>query len=179
MTSLIYYAVLFAEAKVKLTLEKLCEEAFSFEDDGFPGDEDNGSMALWYVFSNIGIYPFCPGKKEFVRGADLVGTPLVSFSKILATANDDDVFNGDCGAESGWLPVSAIAPSVLLESIEVEKTAKSRNTTGKATTSLSVSFSPMQLLLTAVPMSAGAETKQVFAAQVNGALFLIGIQTAN
>ncbi len=69
------------------------------------------------------VYP--DGKKEFVRGADLVGTPLVSFSKILATADDDDVFNGNCGAESGWVPVSAIAPSVLLESIEVEKTAKS------------------------------------------------------
>ena len=71
------------------------------------------------------VYP--DGKKEVVRGADLVGTPLVSFSKIVAAADDDDVFNGNCGAESGWVPVSAISPSVLLESIEVEKTAKSSN----------------------------------------------------
>ncbi len=52
--------------------EKMCNEAFSFENDGFPGDEDNGSMALWYVFSSIGIYPFCPGKNEFVRTKKLV-----------------------------------------------------------------------------------------------------------
>jgi hypothetical protein len=26
-----------------------------------------------------------------------------------------------CGAESGWVPVSASAPSLLLEKIEVEK----------------------------------------------------------
>jgi TldD protein len=71
------------------------------------------------------VYP--DGKKEVVRGADLVGTPLVSFSKIVVAADDDDVFNGNCGAESGWVPVSAISPSVLLESIEVEKTAKSSN----------------------------------------------------
>ena len=69
------------------------------------------------------VYP--DGKKEMVRGANLAGTPLISFAKILATADDDDVFNGNCGAESGWVPVSAIAPSVLLEAIEVEKAFKS------------------------------------------------------
>jgi len=68
------------------------------------------------------LYP--DGRKEVVRGADIVGTPLVSFSKILATADDYAVFNGSCRAESGWVPVSAIAPSVLLESLEIEKTAK-------------------------------------------------------
>lgn len=69
------------------------------------------------------IYP--DGKKEVVRGADIVGTPLVSFGQILAAADDDAVFNGSCGAESGWVPVSAIAPSVLLRTLEIEKTAKS------------------------------------------------------
>ena len=69
------------------------------------------------------LYP--DGRKEVVRGAEIVGTPLVSFSQILAAANDDAVFNGTCGAESGWVPVSAIAPSVLIRSLEIEKTGKS------------------------------------------------------
>lgn len=69
------------------------------------------------------IYP--DGRKEAVRGADMVGTPLVSFGQIVAAADDYAVFNGSCGAESGWVPVSAIAPSVLLKSLEIEKTAKS------------------------------------------------------
>ena len=68
------------------------------------------------------IYP--DGRKEAVRGADMVGTPLVSFNKVLAAADDYAVFNGSCGAESGWVPVSAIAPSVLLEALEIEKTYK-------------------------------------------------------
>lgn len=58
---------------------------------------------------------------ELVRGADLVGTPLVSFSKIVATADDTAVFNGYCGAESGFVPVSASSPSILVSEIEVEK----------------------------------------------------------
>jgi TldD protein len=58
---------------------------------------------------------------ELIRGADIVGTPLTSFERILATADDPAVFNGSCGAESGWVPVSAISPSVLVGTIEIEK----------------------------------------------------------
>lgn len=68
---------------------------------------------------------YADGHKETVRGADIVGTPLVSFGQVLAAADDYAVFNGSCGAESGWVPVSAIAPSVLLRSLEIEKTGKS------------------------------------------------------
>ena len=64
---------------------------------------------------------------ELVRGVDLVGTPLTSFSKILCTGDDPDVFNGMCGAESGMVPVSAISPSILVEQIEVEKKRKAQD----------------------------------------------------
>ena len=52
--------------KCQGVVEKMCKELFSAE-DGFPGDEDNGSMAAWYIFSCIGMYPICPGKDEYVR----------------------------------------------------------------------------------------------------------------
>lgn len=58
---------------------------------------------------------------ELIRGVDIVGTPLSCFERILATGDDPAVFNGTCGAESGWVPVSAISPSILVESIEIEK----------------------------------------------------------
>lgn len=64
---------------------------------------------------------------EVVRGVDIVGTPLLSLSKIILTGNDYDIFNGTCGAESGWVPVSAIAPSILVSEIEVEKKAKGQD----------------------------------------------------
>jgi TldD protein len=64
---------------------------------------------------------------EMVRGADIVGTPLASFSKILATGDKPEVFNGYCGAESGSVPVSAVSPSILVSEIEIEKKAKSND----------------------------------------------------
>jgi hypothetical protein len=64
---------------------------------------------------------------ELVRGADMVGTPLASFSKILATGDRAEVFNGYCGAESGSVPVSAVSPSILVSEIEIEKKAKSND----------------------------------------------------
>jgi TldD protein len=64
---------------------------------------------------------------ELVRGADIVGTPLASFSKILATGDKAEVFNGYCGAESGSVPVSAVSPAILVSEIEIEKKAKSND----------------------------------------------------
>jgi predicted Zn-dependent protease len=64
---------------------------------------------------------------ELVRGADIVGTPLASFAKIVATGDRAEVFNGYCGAESGSVPVAAVAPALLVSEIEIEKRAKSQD----------------------------------------------------
>jgi predicted Zn-dependent protease len=62
---------------------------------------------------------------ELVRGVDLIGTPLTSFSKIVAAGDTPEVFNGFCGAESGYVPVSAVSPAILTTQIEVQKKSKS------------------------------------------------------
>jgi TldD protein len=64
---------------------------------------------------------------EVVRGVDIVGTPLTSFSKIILTGDDYGVFNGTCGAESGMVPVSGVSPSILVSEIEVEKKYKQQD----------------------------------------------------
>ena len=64
---------------------------------------------------------------ELLRGVDVVGTPLSCFEKIVATGDDAGVFNGSCGAESGWVPVSAISPSILVSTIEIEKRQRSQS----------------------------------------------------
>jgi TldD protein len=58
---------------------------------------------------------------ELVRGVSIVGTPLVSLQKIMATGDTTEVFNGYCGAESGSVPVAAAAPPLLVSEMEVEK----------------------------------------------------------
>jgi len=62
---------------------------------------------------------------ELVRGVDLIGTPLTSFSKIVAAGDTPEIFNGFCGAESGYVPVAAVSPSILTTQIEVQKKIKS------------------------------------------------------
>jgi TldD protein len=58
---------------------------------------------------------------ELVRGVDIVGTPLASLTKIVATGDTPEVFNGYCGAESGSVPVSAVSPAILTSELEVQK----------------------------------------------------------
>ena len=58
---------------------------------------------------------------ELIRGVDIVGTPLSSFANILATSEKREVFNGICGAESGNVPVAAIAPALLVSGIEIQR----------------------------------------------------------
>jgi TldD protein len=58
---------------------------------------------------------------ELVRGVDIVGTPLAALTRIVATGDQQHVFNGVCGAESGSVPVSAVAPAMLFSEMEVQK----------------------------------------------------------
>jgi TldD protein len=71
------------------------------------------------------VYP--DGREQMVRGVDLEGTPLTALSKILAAGGDTQVFNGHCGAESGWVPVSAVSPSLLVEQIETARREKEQD----------------------------------------------------
>ena len=69
------------------------------------------------------VYP--DGREELVRGVDLIGTPLTTFSRIVAGDGETATFNGVCGAESGSVSVSASSPDVLVSQIEVQKKNKS------------------------------------------------------
>ena len=95
------------------------------------GGETRTSKYNFQVFKGTPIHIYKvyveDGREELVRGAEFVGTPLTSINKIIATGNDYRVFNGFCGAESGYVPVSSIAPSVLLSEIELQRTASKKS----------------------------------------------------
>lgn len=97
-----------------------------FEDiaGGFTVTE-RGSAQVFKVQPRLVYRIYADGRPdEVVRGADIVGTPLLSFTKIIAAADDYDIFNGYCGAASGMVPVASVAPSMLFSEIEVEKKYK-------------------------------------------------------
>jgi predicted Zn-dependent protease len=66
------------------------------------------------------------GEERLVRGVELVGTPLASINKVLATGDEPRVFNGFCGAESGYVPVSTVAPAALVGEIELQRVARAK-----------------------------------------------------
>lgn len=49
-------------------VKQICTHAFSEKIDGYPGDEDNGSLSGWFIFSSIGFYPVTPGTNQYVMG---------------------------------------------------------------------------------------------------------------
>ena len=61
---------------------------------------------------------------ELVRGVSIVGTPQAALNSIVATGDRQEIFNGICGAESGSIPVSAVAPAMLVSQIETQRQAQ-------------------------------------------------------
>lgn len=118
------------ELKIKLKEEIKCQNkpyGLYIEDisGGFTMIDTSSPQA--FKVNPLLVYKVYPDDRpdEIIRGVDIVGTPLASFNKIIAAGNDYQVFNGSCGAESGWVPVSAIAPSLLISELEIEKVHKS------------------------------------------------------
>lgn len=77
----------------------------------------------------LGYRVFVDGRPDqLVRGMDLIGTPLVTLSRIVRAGETHRVFNGTCGAESGSVPVSAVSPALLVSQVETQRKARSQMT---------------------------------------------------
>ncbi len=64
------------------------------------------------------IYP--DGREELIRGINFIGTPLNAVHGIIAAGDQPVLDNGWCGAESGFVPVSTISPSLLVRHLELQ-----------------------------------------------------------
>ncbi len=89
------------------------------------GGETNTSSFNFQAFRGtpLVLYKVDPetGEETPVRDIEIVGTPIVTVNKIIATGDDYAVFNGFCGAESGYIPVSTVAPSILVSEMEFQR----------------------------------------------------------
>jgi len=93
---------------------------FTFTGRSTPNAFDVEPVTVWKVYPD--------GRPdELVRGVDLIGTPLITFQRIMAASDQVDVFDGVCGAESGWVPVSAVAPDLLIREVEVQRKDKAHD----------------------------------------------------
>ncbi len=60
------------QEKTDYWVAKIAKEAFSSDENGYPGDEDNGSLSSWYILATLGLYSVCPGKEEYIKNKPLV-----------------------------------------------------------------------------------------------------------
>ncbi len=115
----------------EMLLERVRDEGQEF---GLYFDDISGGFTVtqrilpnaFQVTPNVVYRLYTDGSQELVRGVNMIGTPLTTFSRVEAGSTDYEVFNGMCGAESGRVPVAAVAPSIFVSQIEVQKTASSR-----------------------------------------------------
>lgn len=91
----------------------------------FTGEDNNINS---FNVEPVEVYKvFVDGRPDqLVRGVKLIGTPLSVFSSIEAGGQTPYVFEGECGAESGWIPVTAISPMVLVSKIETQRNVVDR-----------------------------------------------------
>jgi len=93
------------------------EGGFTFTGRTVPNAFNVMPVVVWRIYAD--------GRPdELVRGVDLIGTPLSTLDRIVAAGDDAGVFNGYCGAESGYVPVSAVAPTLLISEVEVQRKQK-------------------------------------------------------
>ncbi|MDP6932196.1 MAG: TldD/PmbA family protein [Myxococcota bacterium] len=129
---------LIVEASSSVTNEELVEELRELASKrgleyGLMVDEIQGGFTFttrgipnaFTVNVLVGRRVYVDGRPDqLVRGIDLIGTPVETFQDILLAGEAHDVFNGSCGAESGWVPVSAAAPSLLVGTMETQRKTK-------------------------------------------------------
>ena len=95
---------------------------------GFTYTGEGGSLNSFNV-TPLEVYRiFVDGRPDqLVRGVDMIGTPLSMFSNITAAGREPSVFTGVCGAESGWVPVTASSPTIFVSQIETQRRAQARD----------------------------------------------------
>ena len=90
-----------------------------YSPQGFSGDEDNGEMASWYIFSALGFYPFCPGHPSYVLGSPLFKKATVHLPNgkeliIEAPSNDaENIYVQEVEVDGAAHPAADIAHQVL------------------------------------------------------------------
>jgi len=98
---------------------------------GYYIDEVSGGLTMTgrMLPNSFNVYPIITYKvyvdgrpDEMVRGVNIIGTPLSVFSNVIKAGEDKpEPFYGMCGAESGWLRVSAVSPMLLIKQVETQK----------------------------------------------------------
>jgi predicted alpha-1,2-mannosidase len=84
--------------KTAAPVRKVVDTLYGPGPDGYCGDEDNGQMSAWYLFSTLGFYPVCPGKPGYAIGSPRFAKATIHLQNgkdfvIEAPGNSDSSFH--------------------------------------------------------------------------------------
>ncbi len=117
--------------------EEMCEElrrrnlpfgVILYEVEGGETGTDAYDFQAFLGEITIASQIFPSGRERYIKGVDFVGTPLSSLNQILAVGCELSLDNGHCGAESGLIPVSTVAPPLLMSNLELQAKAPTKVT---------------------------------------------------
>lgn len=63
------------------------------------------------------------GARHRVRDVELIGTPLAALQRVVAFGGEPGTDEGYCTAESGSIPVSGVAPALVLSELELQQSS--------------------------------------------------------
>lgn len=84
---------------------------------------DYDFQAFKGTLSEVYLVDAQTGKARRIRDVELIGTPLAALQKIVAFGRDRETDQGHCYAESGSIPISGIAPPILLTELELQQSS--------------------------------------------------------
>jgi predicted alpha-1,2-mannosidase len=109
---------LFAEAgrpdRTRFWVDKVMRSLFTPQT--FPGDEDTGSMAAWFIFSSLGFYPTCPGKPDYTLGCSFFprATLHLPNGKTVVIETSTSATKGSVELDGRQLKAPTISHSLIL-----------------------------------------------------------------
>ena len=81
--------------KAQKHLREVMEKLYSYTENGYPGDEDQGQTSSWYVLSALGFYSVCPGTDQYV-----IGSPVFEKATINLENGNSFVINAENNSKS-------------------------------------------------------------------------------
>ncbi|MDP1800186.1 MAG: glycoside hydrolase family 92 protein, partial [Bacteroidota bacterium] len=164
--------------KTVRVIQQINKNFYKNTPDGLIGNEDCGQMSAWYVFSAIGMYPFCPGSKQYVLGAPLFKSVTINLENgktfvITNQRNNEDVINGYTLNNKKHL-LSAIEHSMIMSGGKMNFDYTSpTDTTNRYGNGINIPVSKMETV-SIVPAPVIISSSQVFKEKVE-----ISIQAIN
>lgn len=82
--------------KAQYRARDVMSKLYSYTENGYPGDEDQGQTSSWYVLSAMGFYSVCPGTDEYVMGSPVFEKTTITLengNKFVINANNNSADN--------------------------------------------------------------------------------------